>query len=82
MSREAELEGVVRKLECSEKQCNEGRMEMVQLRADFKNTENQKNSLDSKVCISVFSQNYIYCSRMCNNYYTVKYSEYCLPIAE
>lgn len=47
--REGELEGVVRKLESAEKTCNEGNVEIVQLRADLKNTQEKKDALDSKV---------------------------------
>lgn len=47
--REVELEGAVRTLEGMERERNESRVEMVQLRANLKNAEDQKNSLDSKV---------------------------------
>ncbi len=47
--REEELENVVRRLETVEKKSNEGKMEIVQLNANLKSMEDQKNSLDSKV---------------------------------
>lgn len=47
--RETELEAVIRRLESAEGACNEGNMEIVQLRADLKGAQEQKDSMDTKV---------------------------------
>ena len=51
-TREDEIEEVVGKLQQAETACSEGNVQMVQLRADLRSTEEKKNSMDSKVCHS------------------------------
>ena len=50
--REVELEAVVSQLEIEQRQCNEYKLEMVQLTADLKTAEGHKDSLDSQVTFS------------------------------
>lgn len=52
-SQDAEFVGVVSRLESSQKEHNECRLEIVQLTAELKNAEDQRNSMDSQVQDSV-----------------------------
>lgn len=47
--REFEFIEVVKKLESLEEDCTEGRVEVIQLKADLKNAEDQKNFMSEKV---------------------------------
>jgi hypothetical protein len=48
-AREAQFVGVVSQLESEQKQCGDYRMEKVQLTADLKNAEGQRDSMDCQV---------------------------------
>ena len=51
LGREEELENLVGRLQSVEKECSEGKMEIVRVNANLKSMEDQKTSLDSKVII-------------------------------
>ena len=51
--REGDLQGLAMKLESVEKECSEGKLERVQLAADFKNIKDQKTSLSKEVRIAL-----------------------------
>ena len=47
--REEEFVGVVSKLENTQRECNESKVEVVHLTADLKTLEDQRNAMDSQV---------------------------------
>ena len=47
--REAEFAELARKLEGAERECTEGKMAAVQLKADLKNADEQKSFMEDKV---------------------------------
>lgn len=52
-SREAEFVSVVSQLESQQRECNEYRMEKVQLTAELKNADGQRDSMDCQVSMGV-----------------------------